>query len=123
MIDRLVSTAVLNERLEAIRAEVEGQKRMRAASDPFFTHAAWLIAEFEEAIRLAALEYRPTVEVSKLTGWNPQTLRRAARDVLAGRDPGDEWKGLLVKRMDGGEYSFAVVSVPVKRTGELRRAS
>jgi len=121
--DRLVSTSILRQRLAELEEEVAHQRRMRAVDDPFFTHSAWLIAEFREAIRLAEIEYRPTMEVAKLTGWSAQTLRKAARAVLDGADPGEGWQTLLVKQETGGDYAFAVASVPVKRTGELQAAS
>lgn len=123
MRDTLISTAMLRARLAELEEEVARQRRMRPEGDPFFTHSAWLIAEFREAIRLAEIEYRPTTEAAKLTGWSAQTLRRAARDILAGRDPGEGWQTVLVKQETGGDYSFAVSSLPVKRTGELAAAS
>ncbi len=119
--DRLVSTGVLHGRLTELEEEIRAQRKMRPESDPFFTHANWLLEEFRAAIKLAALEYRPTAEVAVLTGWDPQTLRAKARAILAGEYPGEGWRELLVKH-EAGEYSFAVATVPVKRTGELQRA-
>jgi hypothetical protein len=119
--DRLVSTALLEQRLAELEAEVEADKKKRPATDPFFTHVSWMIAEFRAALKLAALEYRATADVVALTGWSAQTLREKGREVLAGRDPGEGWRELLV-RLDAGEWAFAISTVPVKQTGELRRA-
>lgn len=117
-----MSTLVLDERLAELEAEIDADKRKRPASDPFFIHSAWLIAEFREAIRLASREYRSTAETAKLTGWSTATLREKAKAVREARDPGPGWGGLLVKH-DAGEFSFCVSTVPVKQTGELKRAS
>ena len=117
--DRLVSTAVLEQRLAELETEIQADRRKRAVGDPVFVTTAWLIAEFREAIRIATLEYRPTKEVAVLTGWSAPTLRDKGRARLAGEDPGEGWRDLLVK-FDAGDYSFAIATVPVKKTGELK---
>lgn len=119
--DRLVSTTVLRERLEQLRT-TNAEHARAGMPESAIRRSEWLIAEFEDALRLAALEYRPTGEVAALTGWDPQTLRAKARLALAGRHPGEGWAELLVKH-EAGEYAFCVSTVPVKRTGELQRAS
>ncbi len=119
--DRLVSTGVIAQRLKDLEDEIADQRKVRPEGDPYFLITGWMIAEFRDAMKQAALEYRPTSEVAVLTGWDPQTLRAKARAVLAGQSPGPAWENLLVKA-DGGEYSFCLSTVPVKRTGELMRA-
>lgn len=115
MKDRLVSTAVLRERRDRIREEIEGQRAVRADADPFFKICEWLLAEWEVAERDAAREYVSTAEASRLTGWSDQTLRIKAHKVRGGEDPGEGWEGLLV-RSTGSEWAFCVSSIPVKNT-------
>lgn len=121
--DQLVSTALIQRRITELEEQIAEQRKMRPENDPFFTSTAWLIAEFRATLRDAALEYRPTSDVAVLTGWSSQTLRSKARDVMAGKDPGEEWKDLLVKQVGGGDYTFAIATVPVKSTGALPIAS
>lgn len=111
--NRLVSTAILRERIEEVKEKRKEQKRFRAEDDPFFKHTEWVILEFEQAIRDAAREYVPTMEAAELTGWSPQTLRTKAHKVRAGEDPGPGWEDLQV-RASGGEWAFCVSTIPVK---------
>ena len=117
--DRLVSTAVLRARLEQLH-QTNAEHARAGMPESAIRRSEWLLAEFEDALKEAAREYRPTGEVAALTGWDPQTLRAKARRVLAGQYPGEGWGELLV-RHEAGEYTFCVATVPVKKTGELKR--
>ena len=115
MKDRLVSTAVLRDRRDKIREDIEAQRAVRADTDPFFKVTEWLLAEWEAAEKDAAREYVSTAEASRLTGWSDQTLRIKAHKVRGGEDPGEGWEGLLV-RSTGSEWAFCVATIPVKNT-------
>lgn len=113
--DRLISVAVLRERRQEIREEIEEQRKVRADSDPFFRVTEWLLAEWEEAERRAARRYVPTADAARLTGWSPQTLRKYAKDAAEGRPLPEGWEELVV-RAEGSGWSFCVSTIPVKST-------
>jgi hypothetical protein len=117
MADKLISTRVLVEARERVRVEVERQRAIRADGDPFFRHADWLLAEWEQAEREAVREYVSTRHAARLTGWSTETLRRRARRAHSGEGEPlpAEWAGLLVRR-DGHEYSLVLSTVPLKPT-------
>ena len=122
MKDRLVSTAVLRDSRERIRAQIAEQKRLRAESDPFFKITDWLLAEWEQAERDAAKEYVSTAEAARLTGWAPATLRKRANAAREGEPLPKGWEELQARRTgssepgDGGDWSFVVSTIPVKST-------
>lgn len=111
--DRLVSTALLRQRIQELEEEVESQRRVRADDDPFFRVTAWMIAEMQGAIRQAEREYVSTADASRLTGWSEQTLRKYGAAVINGDPLPVEWQDLLA-RFDAGEWAFCVASIPVK---------
>lgn len=115
MRDVLVSLARIREGLESVEAEVERQKMLRADADPFFRHVDWVLTEVRAAIREAEVEYVPTAEAAKLTGWSDETLRRHAKALHAGEAAPREWAEMLVRK-DGGDWSFCVATIPVKRS-------
>lgn len=114
--DKLVSTAVMRERRQRLREQIQAQKAVRADGDPFFKITEWMLAEWEAAEKDAAREYVPTAEAVRLTGWSAQTLRRRAEEARAG-DPVPAGWDLLQARKDGAEWAFVVSSIPVKGKG------
>lgn len=111
--DRLVSTALLRERRQEIRARIDEQRKVRADSDPFWKITDWLLLEWEQAEKDATREFVPTAAAAEFTGWSPQTLRSKAHKIRSGEDPGPGWEELLV-RSSGSEWSFCLATIPVK---------
>jgi hypothetical protein len=112
--DVLVSIARIREGIAAVEDEVERQRKLRAAGDPFFLHVAWVLTEVRAAIHDAQVEYVPTGEAADLTGWSDETLRRHAKALHAGEAAPREWGQMLVRK-DGGDWAFCVSTIPVKR--------
>lgn len=112
--EKLVSTTLLRERIQALEAEVEEQKKLRADDDPFFRIAEYFLTSMTDALREAEREYVPTAKAARLTGWSEQTLRARGRDVVEHRPLPPGWQDLLA-RFDG-EWSFCVATIPVKDT-------
>lgn len=111
--DKLVSTAILREKRQALRDQIAEQKRFRPDNDPFFRATEWLLAEWEAAEKEAAREYVSTAEAVRLTGWSGQTLRKRADAARSGDPLPEGWENLQARK-DGAEWCFVVSTVPVK---------
>jgi predicted transcriptional regulator len=116
--DTLISDRALRERIAELR---EKQQEHRPwLSEQAINRAEWVIAEIEDALRDAAVEYVSTSEAARLSGWSDQTLRKHARRALANEEMEPGWELLLV-RYDAGEYSFNLASIPAKGRASARR--
>lgn len=115
MKDVLISAEKIREHLERVESEVESQKRLRSDGDPFFLHTRWVLDEMRVALRDAQVQYLPTSEVAELTGWSEETLRRHAKALHENKPAPREWAQMIVRR-DGGDWTFNIASVPVKRS-------
>lgn len=113
--DALVSARAVRECIDTIEGEVASQRRLRAEGDPFFRHCAWILEEMRAGLREAEREFRPTGEVADLTGWSEETLRRHAKALYEGGGAPAGWAAMLVRR-DGGDWSFCLSTVPIKRS-------
>lgn len=110
--DVLVSTAILRQKRDEARAELDRLRPYLAAE--VANYADLLLLEWEKAERDAALEYVPTAKAARLTGWSADTLIDHANALEAARSVPVAWRGLLAQRTTAG-WTFCLSSIPVKQ--------
>lgn len=109
--DALVSTALLRQRREEERGELE---RLRPfLDDTVANYAERILTAWERAEVDAEREFVSTAKAAYLTGWSEDTLRDRAKRGREGRAMPAGWEGLLAT-WDGQEWAFCVSSIPTK---------
>jgi hypothetical protein len=111
--DVLVSTTILRQRRDEVRAELDDLRPY--LPDQTVNFAERLLLQWEKAEKDAALEFVPTAKAERLTGWSADTLCDRAAAIDAGRPVPAKWRGLLAQRTTAG-WTFCLSTIPVKET-------
>lgn len=111
----ILDGTVLLERIELLESKLEEDaERGGEPVGKVKWRARWTLDQMRDAVRQAEEPWVSTSRVVLERGWDPQTLRRHARDKLAGRALPKAWAGLQVQRKGRHAFQFLLSSIPSK---------